>query len=183
MEVAEAHEFLRTRLDIDPQRFYFVPARNPLGAGELYDGVRFAAYNRVDSVFDTLEGRCYVLTHECDVDAGNERLFNYSVLVCPIIDFDSWVEEYQEELGEERLKDTLGRLANREIFRVMYLPPLPPVLPHGGLMYFNEITHTHSDWFQTATPRFLASVTSYGLTKIDQMLQNVLFRPKAVQLA
>ena len=47
-----------------------------LGVGLLYDSVRYPLFDADSRLFDTVAGLVYVLTHECDVDLNNPRIFN-----------------------------------------------------------------------------------------------------------
>jgi hypothetical protein len=51
------------------------------------------------------------------------------------------------------------------------------------LMYLNQITHAHVSALTFENAARIASVTEYGLQKLDHMIQNHLLRPKAVRLA
>ena len=176
----EACALIAERLDYDASRFYFAARDLPLGVGEIFSGLRFPLYEETESIFYTVEGSVYILTHECDL--ANDRPFSSYALVCPVIELASWVEEYQQHHSEEDLRSLLANIAQRNVFRVMYLPPLNPDLPFGGLIYFNQITHTHINAFSASAAALVGSVTNYGLAKVDHMIQNHLLRPKEVLL-
>lgn len=181
ISAGEACALLAERLDYDAKRFYFAARDLPVGVGEIFSGLRFPLYEDTESVFYTVEGTVYILTHECDI--ANERPFSSYALICPVIELGNWVEEYQQHHSEDELRSLLAHIAQRNVFRVMYLPPLNPDLPFGGLMYFNQITHTHINGFRAPAAALLGSVTNYGLVKVDHMIENHLLRPKAVLLA
>lgn len=177
MDISSAHSSLADHLDIDVGRFYGSASGLHLGAGQIYDEIRFPALNTDSKRFSTLEGLVYVLTHECDVDSNNERPFNEFVLVCPIIEFEQLVIGFSTIYDESYFTSFLARIGRREVSRVIYLPQVSQtILPYGGLLYFNQITHTHRDFFDDAKRK--VSLTGYGLTKIDHALQHHLLRPK-----
>jgi hypothetical protein len=166
-------------LTVEVGRFFGSPAGLHLGAGLVYVNVLFPEYSEPDGLFDTVEGTVYVLTNECDIDPANDRDFNTHTLLCPIIPFEVFVHAYQEKSGEDRLVDFLMRLAQRDIYRVIYIPHIGDALPFGGLMYLNQISSTHVRSFAEGAASAVAAVTPYGLEFIDRALQNILFRPKA----
>lgn len=164
--------------------FYGDAATLNVGAGLFYDNIRYPLYDMPGRVFDTVAGLVYVLTHECDVDAKNDRHFNDSVLICPVIDFASFVEEYAGRFSDGGLFGLLPDLAGDTVFRAFYLPPHPSVgFANGGILYLNQICSTHIREFRAreATARF--ALSEYGQQILDYKLQNHLFRPKAEPLA
>jgi hypothetical protein len=165
----------------DIGKFYGSPAGMALGTGLIFDGIRFPAYDQEQKIFSTLEGPVLVLTHECDVDRANQRSFNELVIVCPIIKFDDWAEAQMELNGESGLLNTAHDLAAGNIFRVGFLPPME-ILPLGGLLYLNQLSHTHAEVFGFSSAKVVASLSSYSMRILDYKLQNHLFRPKSDQL-
>ncbi len=178
----DGHQLVFDNLDIEPGRFFSSGAALSLGAGQLYSGIRFPLYFRTDRSFRTARGIVYVLTHECDIDRSNRRAFNTHVLICPVIKFEEWLPRFSSEFPNEYVQGFLPALGQREVSRVAYLPSVGDELPYGGLLYLNTVTNTHVELFSDPDAQRVASVTAYGLTKIDQMLQRHLFRPKAERL-
>jgi hypothetical protein len=123
------------------------------------------------------------LSHECDIDPANDRPFSEFVLICPILPLEEWLPTYLEDHSEADLKSLLAHIGRRNVSRVFYLPPLLPSLQFGGLMCLNQISHAHVSALTFETATRIASVTEYGLQKLDHMIQNHLLRPKAVRLA
>lgn len=163
--------------------FYGSPSDLPVGRGLIFTQVRQPIYDVEQQLFLTVEEPAYVLTHECDVDPANDRPFSNYLLICPIIRFEDWFAAYTEDHGDDELGAFLGNVANRRVSRVFYLPPLPQLIDYGGLLYFNQITHTHISEVSVERGKCVATVTEYGLTKIDHMLENHVLRPKAQPLA
>src|SRR5438445_9026721 len=83
MDIQEAYEHVSRSFPGDPGRFFEPGSRLDLGKGCIYRDAIFAAFNESTARFVTAQGTVYVLTHECDVDASNARLFNTDVLVRP----------------------------------------------------------------------------------------------------
>jgi hypothetical protein len=183
MELAAASKFVEANLDYRSGMFYGSPAGLPLGRGLIFTQVRQPVYDVEQQLFLTVEEPAYVLTHECDVDPSNSRPFSNYLLVCPILRFEDWFAAYTEDHTGDELGAFLGNLANRRVSRVFYLPPLPDLLNFGGLLYFNQITHTHVSAVSMEDRNCVATVTEYGLTKIDHMLENHVLRPKAQVLS
>jgi hypothetical protein len=182
MDVDEAYRHLMQNLGLDIGRFFAEGKDLSLGVGQIYSGVSFPIYDDEAKVFVTAQGPIYVLTHECDIDQSNRRAYNTHVLICPIIDFSSFVTEFQASHSEDQLKSFLSDLASNNVSRLIYIPYLPPRLPYGGLLYFNRITHTYVRVFAEPPAERVCTVTNYGLRYIDIPLTNHLLRPKAEAL-
>lgn len=181
MEVAEAHGYLLESLKVNVGKFFAPGEHLSLGAGKIYKDVRYPIYDATRSIFQTASGIVLVLTHECDVDQANARLFNDHVLVCPLLPFEIFIAKYQKKLGEAQLRSFLVSLGNREISRVLYTPHHPS-MPYGSLMYLNQITNTHVSAFDPEKATTLCALTAYGLSIVDQVLTNHLLRPKSERL-
>lgn len=181
MNLQQAHDILSKQFQLNAGRFYGGVNGLGLGAGLIYSDVRAPIYDPSDNLFDTYETTGYVLTHECDVDKDNQRLFNYFVLICPIITIQALVEEYQANFaGEEAFRGFLNALTAKMVSRVVYLPPLAGVLPDGGIIYLNNITSAHISTFEGRNPA--GAVSAYGLQIIDMALTNHLLREKSDRL-
>jgi hypothetical protein len=161
-----------------PGAFYGSMNVAAVGAGLIYSNVIFPLFDIDNRIFDTVEGAVYVLTHECDVDPGNNRHFNDHVVICPLIPLDDFITSYEIQFGEERAKSFLVEAAKNEVVRVFFLPPGPSgsVLSSGALLYLNNLCSTHMDAFRSADA--LCALSSHGLDRLDWKLQNLLFRPK-----
>lgn len=163
-----------------PGAYYGTAGGRTLGAGLIYDSVQYPLLDEDTSFFDTVAGLVYVLTHECDVDPANERLFNESVIICPIIKFEEWVSEFALFSSETAVLQAITDLAGDRIFRATYLPPLPDgSLPFGGILYLNQLCSTHRMFFAASNARAVCATSEYAQRIIDYKLQNHLFRPKA----
>lgn len=183
MEAAEAHGILSQYLDYDPGKFYSSGEDLPVGVGNIFSALRLPFFDEEMALYYTSAADGYILSHECDIDPANSRPFSDLVLVCPILPLEEWIPLYLEDNNEADLVSFLAHLGKRNVSRVFYLPPLPPTLQFGGLMYLNQITHAHISVLSLENAARVASVTEYGLTKVDHMIANHLLRPKAVRLA
>jgi len=183
MEPAAAHAILSENLDYDPGKFYSNTENLPVGVGSIFSAVRLPMYDSETALYLTSAETGYVLSHECDIDPANDRPFSEFVLICPILPLEEWIPAYLEDHSEADLRSLLAHIGKRNVSRVFYLPPLPPTLQFGGLMYLNQITHAHVSALTLDTATRIASVTEYGLQKLDHMIQNHLLRPKAVRLS
>lgn len=185
MELEDAHSYIRKHLSTDAGKYYSPGTDLNIGVGQLYQGIQFPIFNRSSAAYDTVKGCVYVLSHECDLDQSNTRPFNEYALVVPIIYFDSWFKRFSKayESSPEFVTSFLARVARREISRLFYFPSVDTNLPFGGLVYWNQITHTHISSFQSGVAKRLCSVTAYGLGVVDKMIENHLLRPKDNRLA
>lgn len=122
-----------------------------------------------------MRGLGYVVTHECDIHQGNDRPFNDSALVCPVIRFEEFIASSTEM---PNVPAFLGELATRGVVRAVYVPPMDPI-PYGGILYLNRITHTHVNAFGEEGTQCVAAVSRTGLLEIDAALQNLLMREKS----
>ncbi len=165
----------------DSGKFYGDPSNLDLGVGLIYDYIRYALYDTSSEAFDTVEGLVYILTHECDV--SNERAFNDHVLICPIIDFKIFATSYVLTFSAERFAQLAADLVQDLIFRAVYIPPISQnILPHGGILYLNQITNTHLSVFNLTGAQKVSALSGYAQRIIDTKLQNHLLRPKDQKL-
>jgi hypothetical protein len=155
----------------------------PLRWAVLYGSIIFPLFDSDTGVFLTVEGQGCVLTHECDVDQNNNKLFNTDVLICPIIPLQDVVEELAQELTQVQLISFLTNLGARNISRLVYLPTLASSLKYGGVLYLNQITNTPANLFHNGYAHSIGALTGYGLTVVDYSIENHLLRPKADHLA
>lgn len=183
MNIDEAIKYVLGNSTVNVGRFYASGENIALGRGKLYDTIVYPIFDSHKGVFLTVEGLGYVLTHECDVDENNNRLFNTDVLICPIIPLMDIVEELKQELTRDQLVSFLTNLGARNISRLVYLPTLGSQLEYGGVLYLNQITNAPASCFHERHAHSIGVVTGYGLTIVDHSIENHLLRPKADRLA
>lgn len=159
-------------------RFYGTAEGLSLGVGLFYEGVRFPAFDATHSDYATLEGRVYVLTHECDADQQNVRAFNDYVLVCPVIDFYVWAQDFASAKSVGALMGFLPDLAGDEVYRAIFLPPTPEI-PNGGILYLNSLASVHVSEFSQTRASAICALSEYAQSIVDKKIQNHLLRPKA----
>jgi hypothetical protein len=150
-----------------------------LGVGLLYSDVTYPLIDASTGRYDTVAGTILVLTHECDVSPDNARGLNEELLICPLIPFAEFMEEYVRTESIDTFKNSfVPSLSRDEIYRVMYLPPFETaLLPQGALIYLNQICSTHVSMFAGNTA--VQAISAPGLEKVDRKIRNHLFRPKA----
>ena len=134
-----------------------------------------------------VSGLALVLTHECDIDQNNERFFNDLLLVFPIILLDDFCAECENDAGIGAWGGILPAIARDDVYRAMYLPPLPPSwacpeMEGGGVIYLNHITACRVQWFTNLSQQRVCSLSERGLYRFDIKLRNHLFREKANEL-
>jgi hypothetical protein len=129
--------------------------------------------------FDTVEGIVYVLTHECDVAQENERHLNKDVLLCPIIPFENFAQEFVESESEGALFGIIPDIGRDRIYRLFSFPPVQNELPHGGILFLNKVASTDVSVFYEGRARALCYLSWYSFQILDYKLHNHLFRPKA----
>ena len=183
MQIDDALAYITSNSSVDVGKFYAPGTSLTLGKGTIYDPVLYPIFDEERRVFVTAEGIAYILTHECDIANENDRLFNTDVLICPIIPLEDLLDTLQTELSGPQVAALLGNLGARNIFRLVYLPPIPPELKYGGVMYLNHIANTSVSHLRRENARLIAAVTGYGLEVIEYILENHLLRPKAERLA
>lgn len=183
MEVRDAYRIVEELALDDPGIFYGNAADLALGAGLILAPVDFPSYSPVEDRFVVWGGPVLVLSHECDLDQDNKHLLNDLALVCPIRRLDTVVEMAAEQgYSDNALTTFLGNLGRRRVSRAIYLPPLPDLLPFGGFLYLNQLSHTsvkrlaHDD----VTP--VAALTAYAMQSVDYALASHLFRDKSDRL-
>jgi hypothetical protein len=181
MTLDEAHTILSQYCSLDVGRFYGNTGGLSLGAGLIYQDVRYPLFSIDEHLFLTTEGPAYVLTHECDVDPANRRAFNEDVVICPLIPLATFLEQYSNEFGDgDGLRNFLVEIARRGVSRVVYFPPSAAALEHGCLLYFNGLASTHMSVFRDQQPS--TALSQYGLRHVDAAFQNHFMREKAEPL-
>lgn len=171
----------------DASRFY-QPSRDlPIGAGVILKNCPFALPSEEGVRYETAIGLALVMTHECDLDEANNRQFNDAMLVCPITLLEDYCIEAEAELGVGGWGGILPYIASDQVFRVMYLPPMPPHLGcpemrFGGIVYLNDMSSCPLAWLAETDGHAAGSLSHIGLRAFDYKLQNHLFREKAASL-
>lgn len=181
MDAQKAHQIAAAASRIDVGSFYGNADALAPGAGVIIDKVEFPIFDRASSRFAVKSGLVYVVTHECDIDADNDRALNDLAIVCPITRLEDFIEAFAV-LGDETLEKVLDALGRRDISRAVYIPPMADVLPYGGLLYLNALSHTHRSKLQNDGAATVGCVTWRGLREIDLALERHLRRPKADRL-
>lgn len=181
MQIEEAYRHVARSLASDVGRFYEPGRRLALGKGGIHRDAVFAVFDQSRGRYATGEGGVYVLTHECDIDPENDRIFNTDVLVCPLVPLEAVISEYSEVYSDDQLVSFLTNLGSRNISRLAYFPPIPELFPYGSVMYLNQITNAPVENLRGAP--LVCSLTGYGLRDIEYVLENHLLRPKAERLA
>ena len=181
MDVVEAYGYVSKPLT-DSGRFYAPGTSLGLGKGCIFRDAPYPVFDPDTSLYLTVAGPVYVLTHECDVDADNRRLFNEAVLICPLTPLEDIVAELSLVVQDEVLRGFLANLGARNVSRLTYMPPIQGLLPYGSVMNLNLISNCTVDSFQDMT-KLECAVTAFGLQAIEYMLDNHLLRPKADRLA
>jgi hypothetical protein len=166
----------------EPGKYYEPGSRLALGKGCLQYDAPFAFYDISNAKYVTAEGRVYVLTHECDIEPDNSRMFNTDMLVCPVMSLEDVVAELSESHTEDQLVSFLTNLGARNISRLIYLPPISEHLPYGGVMYLNLITNGPVSQYKDRS-KLMCAVSGYGLYDIETRLENHFLRPKDERLA
>jgi hypothetical protein len=181
VDTERAHQILIADALDRPETFYAAAEGRPLGAGLVVDGVEFPIFDPEMDRFRVVRGLVYVVSHECDLDPENERLLNDRALVCPITSLDALIASLEASaLRDDFVGAFIGNLARRNVNRALYLPPIDPQLPKGGLLYLNEMTSTAVTRLEAG--EIICTVTAFGLFSVDMALENHLRRPKAQSL-
>jgi hypothetical protein len=160
---------------------YYGPADSDLalGVGLIYANVRIPVYDVTDGLFSTQTATVVVLTHECDIEQGNAKIFNNDVLIAPLAPFEVFFEKMAAERPSHEIRAYLGDLAAGRISQLMYLPHLTGHLPNGAIVYLNRIAHTHFAEFGRKGAKRIGALTGYGLRQLDARLTSHLLREKA----
>lgn len=161
----------------NPKNFWGEPEGLSLGAGLFYEEIAYPLLDISTKKFDTVAGPVLVLTHECDIDRANSRRFNEEILICPIYPFGDVVQSYIAHSSMPEFEGFLVALAKNQVNRLLYVPSISSdILPHGGILYLNQLCSTHISMFDSKNPS--ATLTALGLNILDLKMRNHLFRPK-----
>lgn len=179
VDMARATALALAQFPFNAGAFYGSAEGIALGVGLIVDGVSYPLFDESERLFDTVAGPAYVLTHECDIDAANDRAFSDYVLICPIICFAAFARQFATDQSESALFGFIPDLAANRIYRALYIPPVGAKLPHGGILYFNQICSTHVEMLRVPFAHPLCAVSQTAQRVIDYKLINHLLRPKA----
>lgn len=182
MRADEAFEFVDRSYRGDVGRFYAPGGFLALGKAAIYRDAVFAIYDDGVGIYRTASGVAYVLTHECDVEESNERVFNSDILVCPLVSLVDVVESLQADLNREQLVSFLTNLGSRNISRLIYFPPIPDLFSYGAVLFLNQITNAPVARMR-ADAHHVCALSGFGLREVDYCLENHLLRPKSDRLA
>ncbi|MGE0151842.1 MAG: hypothetical protein AB7R90_04440 [Reyranellaceae bacterium] len=177
--VQEAHSFLSARLPQLFNRFYISPRNTPFGAGLIIRDLRMPIFLEQTGVYATGEGFALILTHECDVDPTNSKIYNEYFIFCPIIEFPIFFDELRKMMTQSQLSSYLAHLASCNIYQLAYIPEIPPHLPYGGVLYFNRLSHAHISVLKNYNATTIGMLSQEGFLSLDMAIENHLRRPKA----
>ncbi len=165
-----------------------VPKDFAIGAGLIASKVRFPVWRKANRDYLTVSGTVLVLTHECDIDAENERPFNDMALLCPLIPFDKAVlaiarsPEFNKK-NTERLIGYFANVAAAKVNQLIYFPAIDGAdFSRGALMYLNQISHTSRDQLTKDVAAWQGVLTSEAFIVLDEILRRHFLRPKADKL-
>jgi hypothetical protein len=146
-------------------------------------GIAYPFYDNDAGEFSVGVGQAYVVSHECDIDTANNRPFNDTALLCPIIPLEMVLDRYLATRTPDQARSFVSALSKRTVDRATYIPTIPDALPHGGVLYLNAMTHTNVVEFERAGVERRCAVSAFGLRYIDAALGNaILKRPKVQPL-
>ncbi len=181
LTVDEAERIVFAKTNHDSGRFYGRLHQGlALGMGLIYDSLIFPVYDDAKRQFRAFRGAAIVLTHECDLDRENDKLYNDDVLLAPFAEFEDLFDTLKSRRSDVEARAFLGDLANGNISQLMYLPPWPEKWPRGIILYFNRISHSHYAEFERANA--IGTLTTYGLLRLQERVSHHLLREKQDQL-
>ena len=180
LDVSKAVDLAQDNFPYNAGAFYGSALGLSLGIGLIFQGVRHPLFDCETRLFDTVEGLVYVITHECDIDQSNNRHFNEYVLICPIILFNEFAEEFSTTFSEDAFYGIIPDIAGNRIYRVFYFPPNHvDDLKYGGVIFLNQICSTHINEFSEDGVQPVCALSDYAQNILDMKLRNHLLRPKA----
>lgn len=183
MNVEQAHSIVAAAARDDTGIFYGPATGLAPGTGLILTNVEFPAYQLDEDRFVVWAGLVLVLSHECDLDQDNKRLLNELVLICPVRRLEALVDMAEEAgYSDNAFTTFLGNLASRRVSRAIYFPPLPEVLPYGGFIYLNQLTHTSVMRLSAEAADTVTALSAYAMQSVDYVLLEHLFRDKTDRL-
>jgi len=154
----------------------------PIGSGVLLKNCRIPFYQAESKKFLSGKAIVCVLTHECDIDQSNSRMFNDKLIVAPIIDFRVWFNHVFNNLNREAAINVGTDIVADTIYRVLYLPTIPNTeMEYGGFIYLNEITNVRVDVVHEEAEA-ICSLSEFSFRILSYKLENHLLRPKSSPL-
>lgn len=183
MDIESARTSVTSNTTHDFGNFYGgAGTERAIWVGLIFDKVRYPILNVQDYLYETKEGLVYILTHECDLDQNNRRPFNEYALICPVIPFEDFHTAMSEVMNDSELGAFYGNIGKDNVSRLSYIPAITGTLPHGGVLYYNQITHTHIECLTGSAIR-IESLTFTGLRIIDYKMSEHILRPKSEALS
>lgn len=182
MDARAAFEIATANLSPGAARFYGTVNGAAVGAGLILSNVEYPAYIAGQERFGVLRGLILVLTHECDLEQDNSRVMNDSAIICPVIPLETFVEELAPILDDEAVGQFLSNVTARNVNRLVYIPVIAEILPYGGYLYLNLLSHTHLSKLTGQDVATVCMTSPDGLREIDLALERHLRRPKADRL-
>jgi hypothetical protein len=151
------------------------------GAGVILPDVTFPIFNKQSERFQARVGPALVLTHECDIEADNERAFNTEIVIAPLVLMSSFAQEFDtSDEARSYGRNLAGHISAGHVPRLSYLPPYLSPLDQGAFLYFNALSSSHVSQLGRGPP--ICALSEYGMGIVDNQLKNHLFRPKADNL-
>jgi hypothetical protein len=182
MEARAAFDIATANLSPGAGRFYGAINDAAVGAGMILNNVEYPAYIADKGRFGVLRGLVLVLTHECDLEPDNARVMNDSAIICPVIPLEAFVDALAPILDDRAAGQFLSHVTARNVNRLVYIPIIPGVLPFGGYLYLNLLSHTHLSKLTGQDVAPVCMTSPDGLREIDLALERHLRRPKADRL-
>lgn len=177
-DLSRAYDIISPVVSSITGRYYVRPPSADPGAGLIYHNLRYPTFRKDQGLFATVRGLCVVLTHECDVEPTNNKVYNDSFLICPIIPFELFVSEVAGVLPPTNFEAYFANLAHRRIYQLLYIPVYPGVLPMGGVLHLNRISHTNVSVLELGEAAAVCCLSRDGLRQLDYALTTSLLRPK-----
>lgn len=177
ISVDEAYNYIGGLIASYAGSFFGSPDEIELGAGLIFENVRYPRYVPDSEVFATVEGLIYIVSHECDVNINNNRPFNDDIAIVPIIPFENFVEDFLNvAVPDGNQQSLLQNLIHNNISRLFYLPPFPN-RRFSGVIFFNQIASTKLSAIKNSRVSRTISLSELGRRRLDYMLLNHFFRP------
>lgn len=164
------------------ERFYGPVADAAIGAGMILSNVQYPTFDTEVGRFRIVSGLVLILTHECDLDQANERVFNGSAVICPIIPLGSLAGSLSGVMTDDEARGWISNVSARNVNRLIYIPIIPSVLPLGGYLYLNLIGSTHLSLLSLEGVEQICMLSAEGLREVDLALERHFRRPKADRL-
>jgi hypothetical protein len=183
LTLTEAEALVFCHTNRESGRYYGpIDANLGIGVGLFYSNVRIPVYTAERGIFVTATGTVLVLTHECDIEQGNLKVFNNDVLVAPLAPFETVFDKLKAERSDIEIRAYLGDFAAGRITQLMYLPHWPDLFPNGAVLYLNRIIHTHLAEFKRDGVARIGALTGYGLQQLHSRLSTHFLREKQDRL-